>query len=254
MDQRLRLTTAEEVRARIARLILGEDPREIMIGSVFLQAHQLSAVARIESAIDEFGGALLCDEVGMGKTFVATAIARRYARRLVVAPAALASMWTDALRATEIEADFTSFEKLSRLRSRPATEYDIVIVDEAHHARNQATLRYAQLKELSRRAKLLLLTATPIHNRRKDLSALLSLFLGSRADTLTRAELARCIVRREHEQVTNTGLIPRVLPTITLQTSDNPGIVRELLELPDPIPVRGGGLGRTLIARGLAHQ
>ena len=182
----MRLTTADEARARIARFILGDDSRVARLGAVSLQAHQLSAVARIERAIDEFGGALLCDEVGMGKTFVATAIARSYARRLVVAPAALSSMWTNALRATGIEADFISFEKLSRLRSSHATEYDVVVIDEAHHARNHATRRYAPLKELSRRAKLLLLTATPIHNRRKDLSALLSLFLGTRANALTR--------------------------------------------------------------------
>jgi len=250
----LRLTTADEARARIARFILGDDSRVARLGAVSLQAHQLSAVARIERAIDEFGGALLCDEVGMGKTFVATAIARSYARRLVVAPAALSSMWTNALRATGIEADFISFEKLSRLRSSPATEYDVVVIDEAHHARNHATRRYAPLKELSRRAKLLLLTATPIHNRRKDLSALLSLFLGTRANALTQAELARCVLRREHEQLNSTGLIPTVLPTIILQTSDNPRIVRELMELPDPIPVRDGGLGRALIARGLVHQ
>jgi superfamily II DNA or RNA helicase len=153
----------------------------------------VSAVARIEGAIDQFGGALLCDEVGMGKTFVATAIARSYARRLVVAPATLSSMWTHALRATAIEADFISFEKLSRLRSKPDVEYDLLIIDEAHHARNQSTRRYAQLQELSRRAKLLLLTATPIHNRRKDLSALLSLFLGSRASALTQAAGSLCI-------------------------------------------------------------
>ena len=225
-----------------------------MIGSISLQPHQLSAVTRIERAIEEFGGALLCDEVGMGKTFVATAIARAYARRIVVAPAALSQMWTRALRATDIEADFISFEKLSRLRSRSGVEYDFVIIDEAHHARNDATRRYAQLKELARNAKLLLLTATPIHNRRKDLSALLSLFLGSRANALTQAELAHCIVRREHQYLKGTALIPRVLPTVNLQVSDDPRIVHELLMLPDPIPIRDGGLGRSLIARGLVHQ
>jgi hypothetical protein len=210
-------------------------------------------VARIESAIDEFGGALLCDEVGMGKTFVATAIARRYARLLVVAPAALSQMWTHALRITEIEAAFVSFEKLSRTQSNGGA-FDLLIIDEAHHARNQTTRRYAQLKELSRHAKLLLLTATPIHNRRKDLSALLSLFLGSRTNTLTKAELARCVLRREHQQLATTGLIPSVLPTVALQIPDEPEIVRELMLLPDPIPVRDGGLGRSLIARGLVHQ
>ena len=241
------------MRARIAQLILGEIPRDEKIGAVSLQPHQLSAVSRIERAIDEFGGALLCDEVGMGKTFVATAIARPYARRLVVAPAALSQMWSQALGTTEIDADFVSFEKLSRTRSTSAS-YDLVIIDEAHHARNQATRRYAQLKELARCAKLLLLTATPIHNRRHELSAVLSLFLGSRANCLTPAELARCVVRRGHEQLKSAALIPRVLPTATLQISDDPLIVRDLMALPEPIPVRDGGVGRTLIARGLVHQ
>ncbi|HVS61057.1 MAG TPA: helicase-related protein, partial [Gemmatimonadaceae bacterium] len=249
---------------------MGENPADAKIGAISLQPHQLSAVGRIESAIDEFGGALLCDEVGMGKTFVATAVARHYSRRLVVAPAALSQMWTHALRTTQIDADFVSFEKLSRIRPNDGSdfrnasrncpalpssrEYDLLIIDEAHHARNRATQRYAQLKELARRAKLLLLTATPIHNRRDDLSALLSLFLGSRVDALTRAELARCVVRRDHEQLKSTALIPTVRPTVTLQISDDPQIVRELLTLPAPVPVRDGGLGGGLVARGLVHQ
>ncbi|HEV7594417.1 MAG TPA: helicase-related protein [Gemmatimonadaceae bacterium] len=190
----------------------------------------------------------------MGKTFVATAVSRGFARRLVVAPAALAQMWTHALRTTEVDADFVSFEKLSRLPSAPADEYDLLIIDEAHHARNHATRRYSRLRKLSRKAKLLLLTATPIHNRRKDLSSLLSLFLGSRANALTRAELARCVLRREHEQLGSAALIPRVLPTVSLQTSDDPRVVRDLMGLPDPIPVRNGRLARSLIARGLVHQ
>lgn len=197
---------------------------------------------------------MLCDEAGMGKTFVATAIARRYLRRLVVAPAALSQMWTQALRSTEIEAELVSFEKLSRVRTRPDARYDMVIIDEAHHARNAATRRYAQLKELARHAKLLLLTATPIHNRRNDLSALLSLFLGSRASALTRAELSRCVVRREHDLLKSPALVPSVLPTVSLHIPDDPGIVRGLMMFPDPIPVRDGGLGRSLIARSLVHQ
>jgi hypothetical protein len=210
-------------------------------------------VARIASAFEEFGGALLCDEVGMGKTFVATAVARSYPRRLVVAPAALSQMWRHALRITEIDADFVSFEKLSRTRWKSGG-YDLVIIDEAHHARNRATRRYAQLKELTRAGRILFLTATPIHNRREDLSAILSLFLGSRANALTPAELARCVVRRDHAQLKSTSLIPSVIPTVAVQISDDSEIVRELMTLPEPIPVRDGGLGRALIGRGLVHQ
>lgn len=227
-------------------------------------------MSRITTAIREFGGALLCDEVGMGKTFVAAAIAREYESPLVVAPAALARMWRDALIATDIQADFVSFEKLSRLphgsasrqrfpsatSPRPPRErkYDLVVVDEAHHARNHATRRHARLRELTRDAKVLLLSATPIHNRRAEMSAVLSLFLGSRARALTPAEIARCVLRRGQAQLQNRSLIPRVLPIRTLTVSDNPSVVRDLMSLPDPVPVRDGGSGGVLIGRGLVHQ
>jgi hypothetical protein len=266
----LRLTSATQTRARIANLILGDRPVDITLGEVALHQHQVSAVSRVRMAIREFGGALLCDEVGMGKTFVAAAIAREYGAPLVVAPAALAQMWRDALTATDIQADFVSFEKLSRLLDgsasrlaptspdypRPTRErkYDLVIVDEAHHARNHATRRHARLKELTRDATVLLLSATPIHNRRAEMSAVLSLFLGSRAAALTPAEIARCVLRRGHAQLQTHALIPKALPVRALQVSDDPSVVRDLMSLPDPVPVRDGGSGGILIGRGLVHQ
>lgn len=269
MDQPLRLTTADQARARIADIVLGNTSREARIGAVSLRPHQISAVARLETALEEFGGALLCDEVGMGKTFVATAIARKYWRPVIVAPAALAPMWKQAFRATQMEADFLSFERLSRIDSSgdsirqkpgprrltlPPGGYDFVIIDEAHHARSRAARRYGQLKRLTRCARVLLLTATPIHNRLDDMSAILALFLGSRATTLIPSELGRCIVRREHAQVERLALIPKVLPVLALHISDDSGIVRELMTLPDPIPVHEGGLAGALIGRSLVHQ
>ena len=192
----------------------------------------------------------------MGKTFVATAIARRFSHTLVVAPAALASMWRDALATTETRADFVTVERLSRadvaLPSRD--DYDLVIVDEAHHVRNPATRRFQSVAKLARDARVLLLTATPIHNRTTDMFALLSLFLGSRARTLTNSELAGCVVRREHSALTDDVAIPIVLPAQLRQISDNPLIVQELMDLPPPLPVRDGGLAGALIGRGLVHQ
>ena len=227
-------------------------------------------MSRIRTAIREFGGALLCDEVGMGKTFVAAAIAREYSSPLVAAPAALDSMWRDALSATGIRADFVSFEKLSRVSAnslssrcpavnalaRPPFDhrFDLVIVDEAHHARNVATRRHARLRELTRDAHVLLLSATPIHNRRDEMTAVLSLFLGSRAHTLTSAELGRCVLRRSHSQLESRGLIPRVLPLKTLHVADDPHVVSELMSLPNPVPLREGGSGGVLVGRGLVHH
>jgi hypothetical protein len=201
----------------------------------------------------------------MGKTYVATAIARAYARSLIVAPAALSSMWRDALAATGTVAEIATFEALSRadaddLRghqgsaSKLAQSYDFVVVDEAHHARNPATNRYFALASLARGARVLLLSATPIHNRRADLVALLSLFLGSRASSMTSAELALCVVRREHAQMEGTLAIPAVSPPTHHQISDNPKLVEELMSLPPPVPFRDGGFGGVLIGRGLVHQ
>ncbi|HET6760719.1 MAG TPA: SNF2-related protein, partial [Gemmatimonadaceae bacterium] len=256
MDDALRLESAPFVRARIARVVLGGNQECMRLGDITLKPHQQSSVARAEAALEEFGGALVCDDVGMGKTFVATAIARRFSRSLVIAPAALASMWRDALATTRTQADFLTFERLSRtdVELAPRKHCDFVIVDEAHHVRNPATRRYHHVAKLARDARVLLLTATPIHNRTNDVTALLSLFLGSRARMLMPSELARCIVRREHSALADDIAIPRILPTQHRQVSDDPSIVQELMDLPPPLPVRDGGLGGVLIGRGLVHQ
>ena len=221
----------------------------------------------------------------MGKTYVATAIAQQYARCLIVAPAALTSMWRDALAATGTAAEIITFEALSRAdaddlrrhrgtvpnlgtavrpnapsevnhswKDREQQSYDLVVVDEAHHARNPATNRYFAVASLARGARVLLLSATPIHNRRADLVALLSLFLGSRARSMTSSELALCVVRREHAQLEGTLAIPAVSPPTHHHLSDNQKVVEELMSLPPPLPVRDGGLGGVLIGRGLVHQ
>ncbi len=228
-----------------------------------LQPHQLSAVGRLLSALDEFNGALLCDDVGMGKTYVALAVARKFKRLLVVTPAALEPMWHAALTTTASRADLVTFEALSRadldrFRGTQATAtpppYDLVVVDEAHHARNPATNRYFALSSLVRGARVLLLSATPIHNRRTDLVALLSLFLGSRVRTMTAAELALCVVRREHSQLEGSLRIPAVAPIRHHELPDEADVVEALMNLPPPLPARDGGLGGVLIGRGLVHQ
>ncbi|MGZ3555073.1 MAG: helicase-related protein [Gemmatimonadaceae bacterium] len=261
------------MRTLIARLILAESPAQAKVGSISLQPHQISAVTRLQTSLDQFGGALLCDEVGMGKTYVATAIAQRHSDCLVVAPSSLTSMWRDALTVTRTTARLITFEALSRAdtdrfrgrgrriqaehigRDHGASEgHDLIVVDEAHHVRNPGTNRFFALASLARGARVLLLSATPIHNRRADLVALLSLFLGSRAHTMSSAELTLCVVRREQNQLQEMFGIPEVLAAVHHQLSDDGKVVDELTNLPPPLPVRDGGLGGVLIGRGLVHQ
>jgi len=235
--------------------LLGANQVCAQLGGITLERHQQSAVIRIEAALEEFGGALLSDDVGMGKTFVATAIARRYSHTLVIAPAALASMWSRALATTKTAADFLTIERLSRgAGAGLRRNFDLVIVDEAHHARNRATRRHRSLAELARTARIVLLTATPIHNRRSEMVALLSLFLGSRAKRLTAKELARCVVRRDRNALADEVAIPLISPVSQRQVPDDPDVVRELMDLPPPLPARGGGESGALVGRGLVHQ
>jgi len=132
---------ADVVRGLITASVFADDEAPASLGTVTLWDHQREAVARLRTAIDEFGGALLADEVGLGKTYVALALAARYRAPVVVAPAALRSMWNGAFTATSLRLPWISVESLSR-GSLPAQRPDLVILDEAHHARNPATRRY----------------------------------------------------------------------------------------------------------------
>jgi len=235
----------------IARLMLGRASPGTALGSIHLKPHQESSIERILGSLDEFGGALLCDQVGMGKTFVALAVARRFERRLIVAPAALEAMWRDALARAGVTAGFTTYERLSR--SEYSELPDLLILDESHHARNRRTRRYHRISQLARNSRVLMLSATPIHNRRADLVMLLSIFLGSRAENLTEAELARCVVRRDRVTAGLDGF-PQVEPVTALELPDDPEMVSRLMSLPAPLPVRDGGSGGSLVNRGLVHQ
>ncbi len=222
------------------------------MGSIRLHPHQSSVIERLLTALRKTGGALLCDEVGMGKTFVALAVARRFERCHIVAPAGLRKMWEDALALADMAAGFITYEQLSR-SDPPELGSALLVLDEAHHARNPATRRFRRIALLARDARVLMLTATPIHNRRADLTTLLSLFLGSRAKDLSEHEIAQCVVRRDARDESISGL-PRIAPVIAYDVPDDPDLVTQLMSIPPPLPARDAGCGGSLINRGLVHQ
>lgn len=248
----LSAVTPAEARAAIAAN-MESIPGPARLGGVELEPHQLDAVSRLRAAISEFGGALNCDPVGTGKTFTALALAGSYRSALVVAPAVLRMMWEQASERAGVPVDFVSHEALSRSKE-PGNTHDFVIVDEAHHARNPVTQRYRSLASIMSGADCVLLTATPIHNRRADLIALVSLFLGHRAAALTEAESGRIAVRRENTRV-RAGLgIPQIAAVEWKQAPDDESIPRGILAIPPPLPVRDGGEGGALVMNSLVRQ
>ena len=146
-----------------------------------LAAHQNVAVSEILARLDEFDGVLLADDVGMGKSWVASAVLGEVARdgseAEVFVPASLITQWKLLLRFFGSRASVFSHEYLVRhLVDGLPESRGLIVVDEAHRFRNPRTQRYRSLARRAFGQRLLLLTATPVCNSRFDLLALLRLF------------------------------------------------------------------------------
>lgn len=221
------------------------------LGTVMLLPHQVSGAARLRAILLRHGGALLADEVGLGKTYTALAVARGTAPVLVVAPASVREMWRTAGERCAVPITVVSYEQLSAGRLPPAARWTLVILDEAHRARTPATRRYGAIAQLAVGAQLLLLTATPVHNRRADLDALLALFLGSGATSLDAATLGALIVRR---RVDDVGTHLPALGAVQRHALPHaPGVLDAIRTLPPPLPPADGGVAASLVALQLAR-
>jgi superfamily II DNA or RNA helicase len=177
-----------------------------------LAAHQERAYERACAILDRYGGVIVADAVGLGKTYIGLRLLERTleagGRGLVIVPAALRDQWTrelrylgasgepsagvqDAARAGTDDTldlwvregghsaiDLLSMESLGRGGFDPVAlrGADLVLVDEAHNFRNPATRRYRNLADLLRHTQVALLTATPINNTILDLQHLIDLF------------------------------------------------------------------------------
>jgi superfamily II DNA or RNA helicase len=251
MERPLTPRSAALVRALIARAFAC-DGAELQLGTLRLRPHQRSAASRLGNILDELGGALLADEAGLGKTYVALAVARKARQALIICPAALIPMWQRSCAAAGTSIPTVSYEALSRKRSLvPA--HDLLILDEAHHARTPGTRRYRELSSLAAGARVLLLSATPIHNHGADLAALFALFLGARAWSMDDAELARFVVRRQHDMLGDASLPSLSAPEL-LEVGDDEDTLEAILALPPPLPPSDGGDGGALLTLGLVRQ
>lgn len=134
---------------------------------------------RAVAAIDAFGGVILADEVGLGKSFVAAAVAKRFAGEIdLIVPASLVTQWQRTLRQFQVEAHIETHDALAHsFRIADPEVPRLVIVDEAHAFRNPATQRYDALARRTLAARVLLVTAMPLCNSAHDLQALLALIV-----------------------------------------------------------------------------
>src|SRR6188508_865965 len=142
MDERLIAADPREVRRYMARAFLATRFISTEQGEIRLAPHQVEAASRLLDLLGACSGAVLADATGLGKTYVAVAIARVMGPTVVVAPAALRGMWRESLERCGVVARIDSYEALSRsppplVSLRPA----LLVLDEAHHARNPRARR-----------------------------------------------------------------------------------------------------------------
>jgi superfamily II DNA or RNA helicase len=230
----------------MARAVLGDDALR-SVGTFALRPAQREAVRAAERALTEYGGALIADAPGTGKTVLALAIAARFDDVLVIAPAALRAQWERAAERAGLALRVETMEGLSHGRSpQPGS---LIVVDEAHHFRTPTTARYRALASLAVHRRLLLLTATPVVNGLRDRDALLALFLGERAAQLKDSVLAAVILRLA--SATSIGDSTQRLPALAA-ASDLPGLAQVIKRLPAPLPLADGGKATAIVRLSLA--
>jgi hypothetical protein len=190
-------------------------------------------------------------------------------------------MWREAMASANVTAPFISLEALSRrpvqVDQRASARFDarvnmrvdasvdarvgaqvndpvntprgLVIVDEAHHVCNPATVRYARLARLASNRRVLLLSATPVRNRRAELAALLALFMGPRAHALDAVAVSRWVVRR----CGDASLRPAIDGPHWHHVRAIPRLRGMIASLPPPVPALDGRAATALLSMTLAR-
>lgn len=155
---------------------------------------QTAAVKIAAHHLNKRGGVLIGDVVGLGKTLMATAVARIFEddhglETLIICPKNLVPMWEDYRYTYRMRARILSITRaVNELPEMP--RYRLVIIDESHNLRNPEGKRYRALQDYIEKngSKCILLSATPYNKNYLDLSGQLGLFLDSDKDIGIRPE------------------------------------------------------------------
>lgn len=156
--------------------------------------YQVAAVKIAAHHLNKRGGVLIGDVVGLGKTLMATALAKifqddHFTETLIICPKNLTKMWQDYVSEYRLLATVMpitrTINELPNLR-----RYRVVLVDESHNLRNREGKRYRAIQEYiqTNESKCILLSATPYNKSYLDLSSQLRLFVPEDLDLGIRPE------------------------------------------------------------------
>ena len=156
--------------------------------------YQEAAVKIAARHLDKRGGVLIGDVVGLGKTLMATALARMFEdefgmETLILAPKNLVPMWEHYRTEYGLRGTVLSVTK-ARTKLKDLKRYKLVILDESHNFRNREGKTYKAVREYveQNESRCILLSATPYNKTYLDLSNQLRLFVPEDKDLGIRPE------------------------------------------------------------------
>jgi superfamily II DNA or RNA helicase/HKD family nuclease len=157
--------------------------------------YQIDAVTQALSIIEDHGGVILADVVGLGKSIIASLIANRLGKRgIVICPPgiigddAAGSGWKKYMQQFELyDWEVRSSGDLDGIMEfmKNTEGIEVIVVDEAHRYRNSSTETYEKLSMICRGKTVILLTATPFNNSPADILSMLRLFIVPKKSNIT---------------------------------------------------------------------
>ncbi len=169
-------------------------------------SYQVDAVADGYSKMMKHHGFFLSDVVGLGKTIVATLIAKKFfysngfpsylSKTLIVCPPALKENWEDTLSKFGLH-NYKIVTSGSLHKVNKHHDYDLIVVDEAHKFRSDSAEMYFHLQNICKshtrkklandtyeQKRVMLISATPLNNKPEDIANLVYLFQDAKNSTL----------------------------------------------------------------------
>ena len=169
-------------------------------------SYQVDAVADGYNKMMKHHGFFLADVVGLGKTVVATLIAKKFfytngfpsylSKTLIVCPPAIKENWEDTLSKFGLH-NYKIVTSGSLHKITKQHDYDLIIVDEAHKFRSDSAEMYFHLQNICKshtrkklpddtyeQKRVMLISATPLNNKPEDIANLVYLFQDAKNSSL----------------------------------------------------------------------
>ncbi|MDD3536436.1 MAG: helicase-related protein [Candidatus Cloacimonetes bacterium] len=220
-------------------------PSRITRGKYFNLQYQTDAIKKSLKILEEHGGVLISDVVGLGKSIIASAVAYNLRKKvIIIAPPHLHDQWDGEYRMSfELNAKVFGSGSIHKALEYKNTYFPdeefLIIVDEAHKYRNEYTDDYILLHRLCQGNKVLLLSATPFNNRPQDVFAMIKLFqIPSKSTIRTVANLSYhfAIAIREYKAIHKSRRKREIdAPEMQQRVKDLASQIRLILE---PVVIR----------------